>query len=320
MSTTPSTIKHPGTPYTVVGGKRVERKTSAPRVLSVLVLNRGGRFNRADYFDQLEQLHPDEIISIEPVGTPYDVESLANRHENLRFLLLHADTNRGQQVNIGIQEAHGRFVLVVWNDMEISALPSRVFERMHDENVLCTTPVLRSDKNEIMPTIQAPAFYRKLLRVVAVTPTRDNAPTLFPYEYTGLFNRERFIRTGGFDATMTSSYWQKMDFGFRVHMWGESVRTNLMFRITCISPPPAEDITPDADYRVFYLKNLSIRYTGDQGLLPLSRFLPFHLRAGIGLLQSYRLFRSIESWVETNRFRFVQDARSVTDLWEIHDQ
>ncbi|HUX12679.1 MAG TPA: hypothetical protein VMW87_06600, partial [Spirochaetia bacterium] len=265
MSTTPSTIKHPGVPYTVVGGKRVERKTSAPRVLSVLVLNRGGRFNRADYFDQLEQLHPDEIISIEPVGTPYDLETLANRHGNLRFLLLHSDTSRGQQVNIGIQEAHGRFVLVVWNDMAISALPSRVLERMHEENILCTTPVFRSDKNEIMPTIQAPAFYRKLLRVVAVTPTRDNAPTLFPFEYAGLFDRERFIRTGGFDATMVSSYWQKMDFGFRVHMWGESVRTNLVFRITCISPPPAEDITPDADHRVFYLKNLSIRYTGDQG-------------------------------------------------------
>lgn len=306
-------------PYTVVGGRRIERKTSAQRLLSIVVLNRGGRFNRRDYFDHLQEFHPDEIISIEPTGTPYDVETLSNRHGNLRFLLLHSDSNRGQQVNIGVQESHGRFVLVLWNDMDIASLPERVLERMRDEGSLCAIPSIRNDRSEIVPSIQAPAFYRKLLRVVAVIPAKDNMPTLFPFDYAGIYNRERYVLTGGYDGGMTSSHWQKMDFGFRVHMWGESIRYNQLFRVACSSPPPPEDITPDADYRVFYLRNLSVRYSGDHGVLPFSRFLPFHFRVGAGLLQSYRLFRGVESWVQTNRYRFVQDARSVTDLWEVHE-
>ncbi|WP_455383452.1 glycosyltransferase family 2 protein [Salinispira pacifica] len=307
-------------PYTVVGERRIERKTSASRFLSVVVLNRGGRFNRADYFAELQSAGPDEIISIEPAGTPYDVESLANRHGNLRFLLLHSDCNRGQQVNIGIQEAHGRFVLVLWNDMQVSAIPGRVFERMQEENLLCAVPVLRNDRNEVVPSIQAPAFFKKLLRVVSVLPARENMPTLFPFDYTGVYNRERYLLTGGYDGDMTSSYWQKMDFGFRVHMWGERIRSNQLFRLSCATQPPPEDVTPDADYRVFYLRNLSVRYSGDHGVLPFSRFLPFHFRVGSGLLQSFRLFRAVQSWVETNRYRFVQDARSVTDLWEVQER
>ncbi len=319
MSTTPSTSKYPPVPYTVVGGKRIERKTSAPRLLSVVVLNRGGRFNRGDYFAQLQALEPDEIISIEPAGAPYDVEALSNRHGNLRFLLLHSDSNRGQQVNIGVQEAHGRFVLVLWNDMDVASLPEKVLERIRDEGTLCAVPVMKNDRSEVVPSIQAPAFYHKLLRVVAVSPAKDNMPTLFPFDYTGIYNRERYLLTGGYDGDLSRSYWQKMDFGFRVHMWGESIRSNQLFRVSCTSPPPPEDITPNADYRVFYLRNLSVRYSGDHGVLPFSRFLPFHFRVGAGLLHSYRLFREVESWVETNRYRFVQDARSVTDLWEVQE-
>jgi hypothetical protein len=303
----------------VVGGRRVERQTSTPRLLSVLVLNRGGRFNRADFFDSLQQLRPAEVISIEPTGTPYDVESLSNRYTNLRFLLLHEDANRGQQVNLGIQEAHGRFVLVLWNDMQGISMPMRVLERMRDQGTLCSLPVLKNDKGEIVPSIQAPAFYRKLLKVVAIVPTKDGMPGLFPYDYVGVYDRERFSLTGGFDGNLANSYWQKMDFGFRVHMWGESINSNLGFRMAYMSKVPSEDITPDDDYRTFYLKNLSVRFTADHGQLPFSRFIPFHTRAGTGLISSYRLFRDIQRWVYTNRYRFQQDARSITDLWEVRE-
>ena len=319
MNTTPTTIKDQPVAYTVVGGKRVERKTSAPRLLSVVVLNRGGRFNRAELFDSLNQLNPAEIISIEPLGTPYDVETLSNRYPNLRFLLLHTPANRGQQVNIGVQEAHGRFVLVIWNDNSGIVAPMRILEHMRNEGILCTVPVIRNDRGELVPSIQAPAFFRKLLRVVAVVPSKDGMPSLFPYDYAGIYDRERFLLCGGFDASLPNEYWQKMDFGYRVHMWGENISSNLQFRMGCESKVPSEDITPDHSYRIFFLKNLSVRFTGDHAVLPTSRFLQFHLRSGGSFFTSFRLFGSAQAWVYTNRYRFTQDARSVTDLWEVKE-
>ncbi len=245
------------------------------------MLNRGGRFNRSDYFDSLSSISPDEIISVElPDSSAYDVEKLAQRFDNLKFLILHEHANVGKQLNLGIQEARGAYVLVVWSDLRIGALPRRVIEHAHAEDLLCAVPMILNERGEPVPAIQAPAFFRKLLKVVPVLPNKPFMPTLFPFDYIGLYNRERFSLLGGFDGEIESPHWQKMDFGFRAYMWGERISCDMQFRVEYSVAKQTEDLTPDPSYRYFYLKNLSVRYVADHGVLPSARFFSFYLKTG----------------------------------------
>ena len=79
---------------------------------------------------------------------------------------------------------------------------------------------------------------------------------------------------------------------------------------------PVEDTTREQSYKLFYLKNLAIRFSRDSGALPRSRFLRYVLNSGGDVFTSAREFVNVRKWVEVNRYRFKQDARSVTELWE----
>ena len=314
MNTTPSTSDRP---YTVVGGTRTERAVSAAKRSTLVVLHRGGKYRRFELFEELRRLGFDEVLSIEPAGSSYDVESLANRYERIRFLLLHRDLSVGEQVNIGVQEALGRIVTIIWSDTEPERSAGRTALRLAEEHdLLCMVPMIRNDRSEPIPSLTAPAFDGGRLRVIPLPPSADGAASLYPAEYAGIYRRERFLQLGGFDPAISSPYWQKLDFGFRAYLWGESIRYHGSLRITASGGLTPENTTPDAGYRRFYLKNLSVRFRADEGILPLGRFPNFFSRTGGGLAASWSLFRSVQTWVHLNRYRFVQDARRVTELWE----
>lgn len=267
----------------------------------------------------MERLGFSEIISIEGPGELYDLENLTLRFPSVRFLLLHQEASLGEQVNMGIEEAGGSHVLVIWNDMKISSgmLSYRLLERIVEQNVLCSVPLLQNHKLETIPTLAAPAFYRTLLKIVPLYLSSDSMPTLFPFDYVGVYSKEKFILSGGFDYEMKNPYWQKMDFGFRTYMWGERMIGNTALRFNYTNETEQEDSTPDHSYRFFFLKNLAVRFNGEAGILPARRFFPYYWKAGSGFFSALREFRDVRSWVELNKYRFKQDARSVTELWEI---
>lgn len=116
---------------------------------------------------------------------------------------------------------------------------------------------------------------------------------------------------------MTRHHWQKLDFGFRSFMWGEKIICDTSFRFAYRNEIPAEDTTPESSYKLFFLKNLCVRFQGDMGVLPYSRFLSYLFKSGGTFLQALEEFKMVRAWVWKNRYRYQQDARSVTELWEI---
>ena len=99
-------------------------------------------------------------------------------------------------------------------------------------------------------------------------------------------------------------------------MWGEQIMCDTAFRMSYLADTPSDNSTRDQSYKLFYLKNLAVRFSRDFGILPRSRLFPYVLRSGGDALSAIREFREVRRWVDTNRYRFSQDARSVTDLWE----
>lgn len=311
MSTTRSTSE---LPYTVVG----EPHASASRIgVGALVLNRGGRPLRAETFEPFTTCGADEVLVILGPQPHYEVEQLAGRLPRTRFILLSREVTIGECLTIGIRESRSPFVLSLWSDMLPPTLCERTAERLVELDSVCTVPVIKTERNETVPSIVAPAFYRSLLRTVPTQPGAEGAPSICVYADTGVFRKERYENLGGYDPAIRNPYWQRLDFGFRAYLWGDRIRAMPTLRIGLTRPLPADDTTPDASYARFHLKNLGVRFLRDQGRLPLRLLLPFISRSGLGVSEAIRHFRDARDWVTRNRYRFTQDARRVTELWEV---
>lgn len=319
MNTIPTTSKKIRIPYTVVGGKKVDKQQRTPSVLSLCILNRGGRLYRKDFFEEIQHMGNLETISVEGPGPGYDQEQLVRKYPNLRFLNVHSKISQGEKVNIGIEEAHGKYIFIIWDDVKLltSTLSTRFIDKLQEEDHLCTVPLISNSSGEPVPSIMSPAFHRNKLKVLPFRCEKENTSSLFPFDYIGIYSKERFTKAGGYDYSIEHPYWQKMDFGFRVHMWGEKIICNGSLRLGYEGDVPAEDTTPNEEYKRFFLKNLSVRFVNDRGILPFSVFLPYWFKAGSGIIGSWKEFKAVKEWVNLNAFRFQRDARGVTELWEI---
>ena len=131
------------------------------------------------------------------------------------------------------------------------------------------------------------------------------------------YSKARFQLCGGFDPWMRTPYWQKLDFGLRASLWGETILADSSFQVAYTAEQSPEDNTPDWSYKLFYLKNMAVRFDGEMGVLSRRGFPAYALRSGSGLLESIREFREIQRWVWENRFRFKSDVSSLVAHWEV---
>ncbi len=316
MNTIPITIDKVN--YTVIGGKREPEVRRRPPLISIVLLNRAGRVFKSETLSVLSKLNVHEIISIEGGGAGYDVESLSVRFPAIRFIRIHKKTTEGEKINIGIEESESKYVFVMYDDMNAAAgsLSDRLLEQVSLSDSLCAVPLIQSRRQSTVPTIMSPAFMKRSLKIVQLPPSVDGMDSLFPFDYSGIYNKELFIRLGGYDGRINSRWWQKMDFGFRAYMWGEKIQCKTSLRVKYLDDIPEESTTPGKSYRFFYLKNLTVRFDGDYGVIPKNRFMSYYLRSGEGLFTALREFREAREWVEENKYRFKMDARSITEIWE----
>ncbi|MDR1626016.1 MAG: hypothetical protein LBT33_05695 [Spirochaetia bacterium] len=314
MNTTPGTSKT--STYTVVGGPAGQGRGGSR--FSLILLNRGSTVSRADALEDFEKLRPDEIICLENPGNAWVIESLAARFPRVRFILFQRALSPGECINVAMQEARGPLAAVLWSDMKASpsGFPESAVRDIPGSGILCAAPWFYSKENESMPVLQIPALQKKKLKVLSILPTRETAPTLFPYDYCGIYSREKFLALGGYDPGIRNPWWQKADFGLRALLWGEKILSSRLFRVTASETAPAEDTGADRGYRIFFLKNLAVRVGPQGGCLPRPAFFPFFLHSGCGLPTALAEFRLCRQWVRENSTRFQKDALSVTSRWE----
>jgi hypothetical protein len=317
MNTIPTTLEAGAQSYTVVGAPRPSQ-ASAASPMSVVLLNRGSRIYRGDPLAELERAGLGSVLSVEPKPDLVDVEAQSARHPGARFLLLSEPCSPGAQVNLAIREAPGPYVFVLWSDMSLSAqgLSSRFFERLSERDVLCQAPALFARGGETVPSAASPAFNRSALKILSLAPLKDGAKSLFPFDYAGVYSREKFALTGGYDSRLANPYWQKLDFGFRAWLWGEEIRIAQALKVSYADSPTPEDETPDEDYKWFWLKNLAPSFRGDFAAVPGYRFWSYLRSRRGGAPAALGEFRAARDWVRTNRYRFRTDASSLVDLWE----
>ncbi len=325
MNTTPTISDRHRIPYTVVTGQRETRILKKPPPLTILLLNRVGKFNREEFLSENENLGFAEILCVEGPDSSYDIESRAKRFPSVRFLLLKEDVSTGDQINLGFQEVRSEKVLVIWSDMKIArrSLKEETIQRIAEKSGLCAVPLIKDMKSVPVPTIHVPAFVGRKLKIVPWESIVDGMLSIFPFDYCGIYDVGRYHLVGGYDPAIVNPYWQKMDFGFRAHMWGERIACNTSLELSYSGEVIPEDNTPDASYKVFYLKNIALKLGRIQdrpiGKLPWYKFFVYMMHSDTGPIYSFKEFLSVRSWIRANRERFVQDSRSLVAGWAVSE-
>jgi hypothetical protein len=311
-----------------VGGN--ERRASTG--LSAVILNRGGRYPRYSFFEELEKLGFDYVLSIESSAVHYDLESLSSNFPFVRFILPQERLSPGEGINLAASELSCPLFFVLWNDLRFlrSGGAERMAERLftgaaglcEEKNVykrLCTTPLIQDGRSETMPTLIAPALIPekkigKVIRTIPFIPRKEGQLTLYPFDGIGIYDRERFIRLGGSDSYIKNFYWQLMDFGFRSSLWGEEIAATQLIKLSYEGLVPEEDSTAGKGFLRIFLKNLAPVFKGDHAIIPLRRFFGYLKRRG-DLFAAWDEFSSARAWVKTNRFRFSSDAGIMAELF-----
>jgi hypothetical protein len=317
MSTTPSTSETAaGLPYTVLGGPRRDRVRRYSQPLTFLVLGRGDRLFRSELLRDLLDRRAGEILWVEGPEPSADLETLSREFPEVRFLLVKAPCTAGERVNLGMGESRAPMVMVLWSDTRISRFTETFVDAVERSGALCGVPVARTAHEDVIPSWQSPTGRKRRFAVSFRAPSRDAEPTLFPFDYCGLYNRLRFSQSGGYDAALRNPYWQKLDFGFRCFLWGERVQGTTGLTLTYTNAPADENATPDASYKLFWLKCLAVRARGELGYLPFRRLPEYLLRSDTGPVAAVSEFRAARAWVRTHRFRFRRDPRDLLERWE----
>ena len=344
MSTIPLTFNGSLPSYTAVGG--TERRASTG--LSAIILNRGGRYPRYNLLEDLEKTGFDYIIFMETSSAHYDLEALSQSFPFVRFILLKEQVSTGEEINLAASELSSPLFFVLWNDLRIlrGGGAERMAERLmasargqgtDDGNLykrLCTAPLIQDGRSESMPTLVAPALVsdrkrglsarwigssKSMFKTIRFIPQKEGLPSLYPFDGIGIYDRERFVRLGGFDSSIKSFYWQLMDFGFRSSLWGEEIVTTQLIKLSYDQAIPQEDSTADESYYRFFLKNIAPVFRGDYAHIPLVRFPSYFKRRG-ELVSAWKEFLAARDWVKSNRYRFTSDARTIAECFALSEK
>jgi hypothetical protein len=288
----------------------------------------------------LEKAGFDYVISLEGPHDRYDLEDLSARFPFVRFILLKNAVSPGEQINLAVSELDSPLFFVLWNDLRIlyggdAAKISTWFRFSREElralspgtspiRRLCTVPVIQNSGLETLPTLTAPVFsrsrlsrkFRNTVKPLYFSPRTEAQQSLYPFDGVGIYDRDRFIRLGGFDGAIRNPYWQLMDFGFRSRLWGEEIGCTQLVRLSYDGEAGPEDTSADAGYRRFYLRNLVPVFRKDSAHIPLRFFPGYFFKAGGDPVTAWGEFRENRQWVRTNARRFHMDARVLTGLWE----
>jgi hypothetical protein len=326
MNTIPTIFNEKITAYTAVGNK----ERAAATGISAVILNRPGLARRT-FLQDIEKTGFDNVISIESRAPHYDIEELSQKFPFVRFILPEKELNLGEQINLAASEVQSPLFFVIYSDMKIIAGGNarRMAERLsvageEDEKKekeagfkrICTVPVIMNSNYESLPTIASPVTQKRKMKTVLLEPHAEGELSLYPFNGIGIYDRQRFIMTGGFDITLGSSHWQLMDFGFRSWLWGEEIALSLQLKLSCDAEMPSEDYTVEKSYMRYYLKNIAPVFRGDHAHLPLYMFPSYLNKSGEDFFASWEEFKETRKWIKTNKFRWKTDARGITSRWE----
>ena len=300
MNTIPSIFNERQINYSVIGGSEKPSKILMP--VTCVVLSRGGRAYRSRVLENVSKCGFERVLIIEDSNKSLAGDNDTLLYPSIKFIVPLERANTGELINTAIELAESQWVLVLQDDMCASPLsfPPPLAKKMIENNRFCICPKLTTSSLQVLPIRYVPSAEKSVFSVEA-----------------GFYNKEKFIQLGGFDYTISSPYWQKLDLFFRAWLWGESVSIDTSLSFAYAEEIPEENKTMDLAYLRFYLKNLLPTFKTDHAEIPMQSFIVVVLKMKkfSNLSEAVKSFFEARRWTKENTYRFKKDAAYLIEHW-----
>lgn len=316
MNTIPSIFNEHQVPLTILNGNEPIANPRLP--IAVILLNVGpGGLYRGKILENLMKSGFSSIVSIDKVQGKYNVDEMLRNYPSVKFIIPRETVSIGDMINIGMGEISEDYALVINDSIHVTSalLSANVIERYIIQDYFCLAPRLVDYQRRPLPVRFSPAIEHHSLKPEFSDIVSDKSPTLYPFDFVGIYNRAKFIRLGGYDYTITSPYWQNLDFSLRAWLWGEEIIMSPLFQLAYENEIPVPDTTPDHTQLRFYLKNGAPRYVENRCYIPISQFVNYRRRSKLPLGLAYKEFVEARRWVAKHKFAFQQDLFKLIDNW-----
>ncbi len=315
MNTIPLIFNERQIDTVILGGK--EPMNNVKMNVGIILLNGGGSHYRIHMLETLMKGGYSSIVSVETDRDNYNIEDFVQRFPCVKFVVPLEEVTTGDMINISMREVDADYVLVIRDTLvfEEDMITPRLFQKLTEYEPYCIVPRLNTSTQFSIPVWFSPSVANSVFSVNSSSIISDGVPTLYPFDYIGLYNKKKFIQLGGYDYTIKSPYWQNLDLSFRAWLWGERITLSTGFNLSYGDDFPSEDNTATQDSRRFYLKNLMPRYIEDHGIVLRRSFFLFWLHSSCGFFEALSQFSDAKQWVEKNKYRFRRDAAFLVEKW-----
>ena len=320
MNTIPSTFSEYEINRTVLWGRQQNKNVSMD--ISVIMLNKSGSHLKTQTLEILLSCGFKSIVLVEPDSQNYNIDEISRRYPTVKFVIPLEKASDGTLINSCISEIDSKYFFVIRDSMYIPQgfLLKNLAENILKSDVYCVVPRLVDITGSGISTNFVPEARKGKFKLSLSPYVQDNLPTLYPFDFIGIYNREKFINLGGFDYTLTSNYWQNADLALRSWLWGEKTIITTKFQIAYAEEIPVEDSKPDLSYLRFYLKNVLPKFKSDHGVISRFSFFGYYLCSSCGLLESVSQFKMARRWVRKNQFRFKKDIQYLIEHWVTNNE
>ncbi|MBN1516258.1 glycosyltransferase family 2 protein [Candidatus Sumerlaeota bacterium] len=173
---------------------------------------------------------PFELIVVDDVSTDCSAELVEEKFPQARLLRNPRNLGFAGASNAGAQAAQGRLILMMNNDMKVPeefvarAVAAFFEERPENAPPLFAVGAKTIDWNDGSPNhLCMDAAWRRGGVGKVWSDPQERCPTVFPQGGSTVYNRELFLRLGGFNTLFHPGYWEDYDLSWRAVKCGWEV-------------------------------------------------------------------------------------------------
>lgn len=263
------------------------------------------------------------IIWVVPNGSnAHNVEDLSKKFPTVKFVIPQEDCTIGVLINTAVSLVTTSHFMVLKDIVHVSQniLSPNVANNFMKQDIFCIAPRLLDTNGDGVIINNFPESSKGRFRISSASFVCDGLPVIYPVDFIGLYNRQKFIQLGGYDPNIKNSYWQNADLGTRAWLWGEQIRVTTQVTLSYDRNKEIDDVTRDYSYLYYYLKNVLPIFRDDHGVVRKSSFLNYKLATHCGWFEAKDLFNESKRWVALNQYRFKCDIRGLVESWGKKEQ
>ncbi len=285
--------------------------------ISVVLLNSSGSHLRTQVLENLISSGFKSVISVEPNSESFNLEDMTQHFPTVKFIIPQEPCTDGELINMCMGEVDTKWVMVLRDSLYIpqALITKNLLENITKSDCYCIVPRFSLESGESISISVEPHAYKGHFKMVQTMSISDEMQTLFPYDYMGIYDREKFILLGGFDYTIKNPYWQNADLAIRSWLWGERTEITTKLSIQFLNEPLPVDVRNDLGYLRFYLKNLAPIFKIDHAEISNLSFFHFFIRSSCGIFEAISQFKEAKKWVQKCKYRFKFDAQYLIENW-----